>query len=46
MSDNVKDNLANSDNWLRVLLVLLYVLIFTLAVWVIPALFAFLWRRR
>ena len=35
MTDNVKDNLANSDNWLRVLLVLLYALIFTLAVWVL-----------
>lgn len=35
MSDDVKDNLANSDNWLRVLLVLIYALIFTLAAWVL-----------
>ena len=35
MSDDIKDNLANSDNWLRVLLVLMFVVIFWLAAWVL-----------
>jgi hypothetical protein len=35
MSDDIKDNLGNSDNWLRVLLVLMFAVIFWLAAWVL-----------
>lgn len=35
MSDDIKDNLSNADSWLRVLLVLIFALVFTLAAWVL-----------
>lgn len=35
MNDDVRNNLANTDNWIKALLILVYGLIFYVAIWVL-----------